>query len=355
MSITFFYLDKLIDNIDNTGMFFRDCKHFISYKELSKYNNEVGVVLIEKRLWENQEDLVFDLIKRYSNNTKLSFMLCDTSEGYPTKHLYYPFFEFLEKCNIDKKRRLLLYNNAIQQNSLLECDIFYSVYFPSFLYEFANIVSIKPNNSAPKYDFSCFNRKSKEHKYETVKEIVKRNLDCATTFDFFNDTDFNHNSFLKLESIREGSYLIESDYFLGKINICTESEFYSTYHDKSSADAEHQWGDMIHLTEKVFRNISWGIPYVLVSSKGSLNEIRRLGFKTFDSIIDESYDMADDSIRMELALDAADELLKKYNTDEMNSILKYNIDKIESHSHDSNLFNIHLFDVLKNHINNLDI
>lgn len=356
MKLTFFYLDSLPFPPDSFGMFIRDCKQFINLKRLSNCKDDDGIVLIEEKHWRTEETLVYELIKKYAYNKNLLFMLCDTSEGYPTKFLYYPFFDFLKECGIDKHRRLFMYNNALHTTSVKECETFYSIYYPSFLYEFAQISSqpkIK-KDSVGKYDFSCFNRKSKNHKVETVKEIVNRSLNCATTFDFFNDIDYTHSSFLKLDSLREGSYLHDESYFLGKVNICTESEFYNTKHPKSSSDAEHQWGDMIHLTEKVFRNIAFGIPYVLISSKNSINEIKRLGFKTFDSMIDESYDSSDDSVRIKLALNAANDLLNQYNTTELNDILDYNKRKILKYSTDFDFFNSQLLEPLKKHINNLD-
>jgi len=357
--MVFYYLDKLEKEHNWWGMFVRDCKQFLQLKPLSKYVDGFGIVMIEKRDWENEENKVYSLIEQCSKHKKLLFMLCDSSEGYPTTYLYYPFFEYLEKCGIDKKRRILMYNNSIHANKIHEFQNFYTFYYPSFLYEISSKKENNFNEILPSYDFSCFNRKSKTHKLETVQKIIQRNLNCATTFDYFNDTEFNHPSFLDIQKDHDGngesSYLKSKHYFLGKINICTESEYYSTFHEKSTADCDWQWDDMIHLTEKVFRNISWGIPYVLISSKGSLNEIRRLGFKTFDSIIDESYDNADDSNRIDLALDAANELLKKHNSEEMNEILKYNKRLILEYNNNLQFFNEQIIYPLKNHINNLVI
>jgi hypothetical protein len=46
----------------------------------------------------------------------------------------------------------------------------------------------------------------------------------------------------------------------------------------------------IQLTEKSLRPIACGQPFLLVSSAGSLQYLQSYGFKTFDSVIDESYD-----------------------------------------------------------------
>ena len=54
-----------------------------------------------------------------------------------------------------------------------------------------------------------------------------------------------------------------------------------------------------HLTEKTFKPIALGMPFVIVGTKGSLEYLRSYGFKTFDHIWDESYDQADDSVRIQ--------------------------------------------------------
>jgi len=52
-----------------------------------------------------------------------------------------------------------------------------------------------------------------------------------------------------------------------------------------------------HLTEKSFKPIVMQQPFVIQSCKGSLEYLRRYGFKTFSEFWDESYDEADDSTR----------------------------------------------------------
>lgn len=46
----------------------------------------------------------------------------------------------------------------------------------------------------------------------------------------------------------------------------------------------------IHLTEKILRPIALGKPFVVAAGPGSLETLRKYGFKTFEPYIDESYD-----------------------------------------------------------------
>ena len=54
-----------------------------------------------------------------------------------------------------------------------------------------------------------------------------------------------------------------------------------------------------HLTEKTFKPIAMGMPFVIVGTKGSLEYLRSYGFRTFEGIWDESYDSAEDDVRIE--------------------------------------------------------
>lgn len=86
-----------------------------------------------------------------------------------------------------------------------------------------------------------------------------------------------------------------------------------------------------HLTEKTFKPICMQMPFVLVSTAGSLQYLRDYGFKTFDNIWDESYDAeTNDSKRLEMIADLLkklDQLSKNEKQDMFNlaiPIIKHN-------------------------------
>ena len=55
-----------------------------------------------------------------------------------------------------------------------------------------------------------------------------------------------------------------------------------------------------HLTEKTFKPIALGMPFMIVGTQGSLRYLRSYGFRTFGDLWDESYDdEPDDSKRIE--------------------------------------------------------
>ena len=46
----------------------------------------------------------------------------------------------------------------------------------------------------------------------------------------------------------------------------------------------------VRLTEKVFKAIKNCQPFVIAGAQGSIQQLREMGYRTFDSVVDHSYD-----------------------------------------------------------------
>jgi hypothetical protein len=57
------------------------------------------------------------------------------------------------------------------------------------------------------------------------------------------------------------------------------------------------FGRRQHLTEKTFKPIAMGMPFVLSAPMGSLQYLKQYGFKTFDTVWDESYDNVNNGMK----------------------------------------------------------
>jgi len=57
------------------------------------------------------------------------------------------------------------------------------------------------------------------------------------------------------------------------------------------------FGRRTHVTEKTFKAIALGMPWILVAPRGTLAYMRSYGFNTFGSVWDESYDQEPDDLR----------------------------------------------------------
>jgi hypothetical protein len=81
-------------------------------------------------------------------------------------------------------------------------------------------------------------------------------------------------------------------------------------------------------TEKIWKPILIGHPWICIANKGFYADLRNMGFQTFDNIIDESFDQITDS---QLRIERISAIIKDVCTgdmskflDECNSICKYN-------------------------------
>jgi hypothetical protein len=79
-----------------------------------------------------------------------------------------------------------------------------------------------------------------------------------------------------------------SSCWLDQFDLCAESMI---YHVSETVF----FGRRKHLTEKTFKPIALGMPFVLSAPVGSLAYLKQYGFKTFDSVWDESYDQEVDN------------------------------------------------------------
>lgn len=90
--------------------------------------------------------------------------------------------------------------------------------------------------------------------------------------------------------------------------------------------------NQIFFSEKTFKPIIFMRPFVLINSVNSLKELKKMGFKTFGDIIDESYDdIYDDEQRIIAAIDSAIDFFTKPKY-ELNNILINIVDRLE-HNH----------------------
>jgi hypothetical protein len=118
--------------------------------------------------------------------------------------------------------------------------------------------------------------------YDAIKSLVAQYPDIESVFaqqqlpiNFAGETDHPmHSCWLSLfdESAESLLYLVTETVYTGRRH---------------------------HLTEKTFKPIALGMPFVIVGTCGSLEYLRSYGFRTFEGIWDESYDSAEDSVRIE--------------------------------------------------------
>ena len=96
--------------------------------------------------------------------------------------------------------------------------------------------------------------------------------------------------------------LVESEHYINSYcSIVLETHF----------DADQSGGTF--LTEKTFKPIKHGQPFVVVGPAGTLSALRNLGYRTFDHAIDNSYDLETDNTERWLKLLDSIRSIKRQN------------------------------------------
>ena len=145
----------------------------------------------------------------------------------------------------------------------------------------------------------------RKHRLELLNELVDRELINTNLVSFPDRCPYENKTVAEL--------CAEYDIPLGHVELPLKIDQGFDYHKTSHCvdmwtHAERSLlhvvtetvyeGRRNHLTEKTFKPIVMQQPFVLVSCAGSLEYLRRYGFKTFSDFWDESYDEADDSVRI---------------------------------------------------------
>jgi hypothetical protein len=113
-----------------------------------------------------------------------------------------------------------------------------------------------------------------------------------------------------------------SSCWLDQFDLCAESMI---YHVSETVF----FGRRQHLTEKTFKPIAMGMPFVLSAPAGSLAYLKQYGFKTFESIWSEEYDTDKNDIRRIAILSQLLKRLDNQSESEKNKMFKKCIPIIE--------------------------
>ena len=122
------------------------------------------------------------------------------------------------------------------------------------------------------------------HQNKNLKDLMNQYKENIRTLpDLYLDTENLKENQADLTELT--NYYYENSYF----SLVSESNFYTTRGFENSR----------FLTEKTFKPIIQGHPFLLISVPNSLKVLKILGYKTFHPFIDESYDAElDDELRM---------------------------------------------------------
>jgi len=257
------------------------------------------------------------------------------------------FLNKLKSVGIPSSKILMAQNNSFDFESMITKIGNFQLktfYFPHFLiatpyYMNQYVEEVHNHFQMPKSkDFLCLNRRVSTHKYNLLKRLWERDLLentmwswVATMFDdklineeFKNKNGLNRGNSIQLEGdVMYGSDLQFADEYLYTIN---PMWYYSSKVDIVN-ETHLNKKDVIHHTEKTFKPMYLGMPFITNATKNHLHCLGKLGFKTFESVIDESYNSTSN---IDSLIDSALMLLEKWDVGEVKDICEFNKEKISN-------------------------
>lgn len=158
-----------------------------------------------------------------------------------------------------------------------------------------------PNFNSIQKDFLIYNRAwtgTREYRLKFTELLVNTELHhhCVSTFNVDSEGE-NYKEFCPKNSAFKIQRSDLQEYF----NPCTadatsSADYNNLDYQRTAIEVVLETlfdDDRLHLTEKSLRPIACGQPFILAATPGSLQYIRNYGFKTFDGLIDERYDIVD--------------------------------------------------------------
>lgn len=209
-------------------------------------------------------------------------------------------------------------------------------------------------------DFLCYNRVNRTHRCQLIAELKIHNLIDNGLVSFIPKYSF-------YDTYRDAELILQQDSFLSENKkqayrgLVSEERIIDPYDYEStgldptqlikkinhysttmfSIVTESYWYESeISFTEKIFGPIAHGHPFIAVAPAGYLKYLRLLGFKTFNGIIDETYDTITDHEQRMKAIVQEINTFCNYSVNEkrekwalLNEVAQYNFEVFKSRSH----------------------
>jgi len=179
-------------------------------------------------------------------------------------------------------------------------------------------------------DFLIYNRAwtgTREYRLKFAELLLDNNLVHNSTIKFNpvdNDIHYTQHKFAN-QKFAINNTSIEHSIELNSTSSSYSADYDSNDYKNSGIEVvlETLFDDSrLHLTEKSLRPIACGKPFILAATAHSLQYLRDYGFKTFDGIIDESYDLIQDPLERLAAIIAELKRIANLPTDKKHHLWK---------------------------------
>lgn len=322
--IHLFLVDIMTCTTPNNASALVDCLDLSMYKK-----DDIICIILPYEGWANHGTYIFNaFFNKFTNIDRECFYFCN---------------ELLNYSEI-KNKLGLEYNHA----SFISINTWY------------NPVFINHSFDKKTKDFLCYNRVNRSHRCQLIAELKIHNIINNGLVSFIPNYSF-------YGSQRDAEIILQNDMFLSEDKkqayrgLVSEEKIIDKYDYDTNGFKENQrfkkishysktmfsvvtesyWYEPeMSFTEKIFGPISHGHPFIVVAPAGYLTYLHKIGFKTFDGIIDETYDTIVEHEKRMTAIVQEINTFCNYSITEkqkkwtlLNEIAQYNFEVFKSKEH----------------------
>lgn len=320
---------------DSKNLYYIECRQGI-------HNFYERDMITNKTLLDNVSSEVINSIK--NEDSKILLTSISEASNFDEK-IHDEIEQELKRFGIPNNKLIIIDSNILYEKNKIRFQSYSPQHFltafdnklynsnSDLKYKFEQITEsdCKSNLNREKHFISLNRNSNKNHRHFLIlflyktKIINKTLISVLRKLGFSNKDEFSYlneyleefNKLVPLEidthdiknklSFRTDNALRKKDYLKSYINLVTETEFE---------------GNILFFTEKIVKPIISYQPFIVLSNPYYLKELKSMGFKTFSSIIDESYDdEVNDDVRLQKIFNEI-ERISKLSLEDMADLYK---------------------------------
>ena len=322
--------------------------------DLRKYNSNIPSLLVIEFIYTDI-DLIFARIDpdtlAFIAKRRIPILFYFPTEGFCIKEAGWTvtLANQFKKYNLRKNLKYFITGNLINSS----IDIFDKTYSLNCFERVLNLAT--GNNDLLKfkrlklkkpYDFLSYNANPRPGRNALASDILRLGLNENALFSWIGGSALHFDKpnrrasleflnspgkkyFKRIFKKKFKPYVLDVDKHSKKevINFINVDHYCNSYF---SLVSETETSDQcIFITEKTYKPIYAGHPFILWGSPGMLNYLRSIGYKTFPTLFDESYDNELDPVKRLAMILAEVKKFKELNIKEKQNLIKMQNDIVE--------------------------
>lgn len=208
----------------------------------------------------------------------------------------------------NKSNRYLIFANGTWDQDYYDLGIDYQLIPHNFfLFDMADTYN-SPNKFCYYLDKACDYTNARPYVFVSTTGNVRPERDYLvnklmsslsyTNFLFrYSGQDINGTGDADVIRVAPGEfdpYSLILDKYYHNVSQTLPINLYNQGHFNLTVETDLSWKNSFFLTEKTIKNLIVGMPFVIVATQYHLKNLRSLGFETYSSLWDESYDDIED-------------------------------------------------------------